>query len=143
MTENKAKLTDARARSRLFVGVALAAAVAHTANAQSPAPANPVGTWRGTSTCLVRPSACHDEIVVYRITQVKADSLSVDALKIVNGQEDDMGLLACRVVPSSGKVACSIPHGVWYFTARGDSLTGELRLPDNTRFRAVRAIRSR
>jgi len=128
-----------------LLGIALATALAHTAIAQSlqMAPSTAVGTWRGTSTCLVRPSACHDEIVVYRITQVKADSLSVDALKIVNGQEDDMGLLACRVVPSSGKVACSIPHGVWYFTARGDSLTGELRLPDNTRFRAVRAIRSR
>ena len=127
-----------------IAGIALAGALAHTAIAQSPAPANPVGTWRGTSTCLVQPSACHDEVVVYRITQMKAvDSVSVDAFKIVNGQEDNMGLLTCRVAPGSGQLACSIPHGVWYFTARGDSLTGELRLPDKTRFREVRAIRSR
>ena len=127
-----------------IAGIALAGALAHTAIAQSPAPANPVGTWRGTSTCLVQPSACHDEVVVYRITQMKAvDSVSVDAFKIVNGQEDNMGLLTCRVAPASAQLACSIPHGVWYFTARGDSLTGELRLPDKTRFREVRAIRSR
>jgi len=126
-----------------LAGIALTGALAHTAIAQSPAPANPIGTWRGTSTCLVRPSACHDEVVVYRITQTKApDSISVDAFKIVNGQEDNMGLLACRLM-ARGQITCSIPHGVWYFTARGDSLTGELRLPDHTRFREVRAVRSR
>jgi len=119
-------------------------AEAHTAIPQSPTPTTPVGTWRGTSKCLVRPSACHDEVVVYRIKRLKAaDSASVDAFKIVNGKEDEMGLLGCRVMPGSGQLACSIPHGVWYFTPRGDSLTGELRLPDKTRFREVRAARSR
>jgi hypothetical protein len=45
---------------------------------------SPVGTWRGTSLCLVRPSSCNDEIVVYRIAPVNAkDSLTMDARKIV------------------------------------------------------------
>ena len=130
-----------------FAGAALASALAHSAMAQSPPQASaktPVGTWRGTSSCLVRPSACHDEIVVYRITRMKAaDSLSIDAFKIVGGEEQEMGVLGCQRVPKSGQVTCTIPHGVWRFTARNDSLTGELRLPDNTRFRDVRAVRAR
>ena len=133
-------------RSR-FAGIALAGALAHTAIAQSlvqqPAPTTPVGTWRGTSACLVRPSACNDEIVVYRITTMKAaDSVAVDARKIVHGEEQDMGVLGCRLVPLSGQLTCTIPQGVWQFRVRNDSLTGELRLPDNTRFREVRAIRA-
>ena len=90
----------------------------------------------------MRPSACHDEVVVYRIAQVgTGDSLSLDALKIVNGKEEDMGILGCAV--TNAQLVCTIPNGVWRFTVRGDSLTGELRLPDNTKFRDVRAMRAR
>src|SRR4029079_16009919 len=65
-----------------LTGVALAGALARAAIAQSPAqppaPIPPVGVWRGTSACLVRPSGCNDEIVVFRITQIKAaDSVAV------------------------------------------------------------------
>jgi hypothetical protein len=127
--------------------VALCAALAHTAIAQSPAqpPARitPVGTWRGSSVCLVRPSACNDEIVVYRITPMKnADSVALDARKIVRGEEQEMGVLACRLSPSSGRLTCTIPRGVWHFRVRDDSLTGELRLPDDSRFREVRTRRA-
>jgi hypothetical protein len=129
-----------------LTGVALASALAHTAIAQSPvqppAPISPVGTWRGASVCLVHPSACNDEVVVYRITPMKtADSLAVDARKIVRGEEQDMGVLGCRLVPTS-QLTCTIPQGVWHFRVHNDSLTGELRLPDNTRYREVRAIRA-
>ena len=128
-------------------GVALAVALARTAIAQSPAPSptstTPVGTWRGTSVCLVRPSACNDEMVVYRITPMKAaDSLAVDARKIVRGQEQDMGVLGCHLIGQSGQLTCTIPQGVWHFRVRNDSLTGELRLPDSTRFREVRTMRA-
>jgi hypothetical protein len=128
-------------------GVALASALATTANAQAaaqpPAPITPVGVWRGTSVCLVRPSACNDEIVVYRITAMKAaDSVAVDARKIVRDEEQDMGVLGCRLVPQRGELTCTLPQGVWHFSVRNDSLTGELRLVDNTRFREVRTIRA-
>ena len=130
-----------------LAGVALATVLAGIASAQSPAqpppPKTPVGTWGGASVCLVRPSACNDEIVVYRITPMKAaDSLAVDARKIVRGEEQEMGVLACRLVALSGQLTCTIPQGVWHFSVRKDSLTGELRLPDNTRYREVRAIRA-
>jgi len=41
------------------------------------------------------PSACHDEVVVYRIPQAAArNSVSLDARKIVDAQEEEMGGLA-------------------------------------------------
>lgn len=123
------------------------AVLAPAAGAQSPPKASttvtPVGVWRGTSVCLVRPSACNDEIVVYRITQMKAaDSLAMDARKIVRGEEQEMGVLGCRFAPPAGPITCTLPQGVWHFRVANDSLTGELRLPDNTRFRDVRTARA-
>ena len=123
---------------------AAACLLAHGACAQVPAAAsNPVGVWRGTSLCRVRPSPCNDESVVYRITRLNAsDSLSVDGRKIVNGQEVEMGVLGCRSAVSGAQLTCTMPNGVWRFTIRGDSLVGELRLPDNRKFRDVSTARS-
>jgi len=55
----------------------------------------------------------------------------------------DMGVLTCHHPAQSASLTCTMTNGVWRFTVRGDSLVGELRLPDNTRFRDVRAARSR
>ncbi|MCA1837500.1 MAG: hypothetical protein LC674_01580, partial [Actinobacteria bacterium] len=56
----------------LLVSVAVATVFVRDARAQAPVSASQLatalGTWRGTSVCLVRPSSCHDEVVVYRIT---------------------------------------------------------------------------
>ena len=78
------------ALAALVAGLALASPLVRSAAAQSPAkprtPASPTGVWRGVSVCLVRPSPCNDEIVVYRITSTKTtDSLTLDARKIVRG----------------------------------------------------------
>ena len=125
---------------------ALALCAARSSAAQSPqpaAPATPLGVWRGTSACLVRPSACNDEVVVYRITSMNApDSVAIDGRRIVSGEEQEMGVLGCRFAPQTGQLTCAMPQGVWNFRVRNDSLTGELRLPDNTRFREVRTVRA-
>ena len=127
-----------------IITFAAACLLARGAFAQVPAAtSNPVGVWRGTSLCRVRPSPCNDESVVYRITRLNAsDSLSVDARKIVNGQEVEMGVLGCRSAASGAQVTCTMPNGVWRFTIRSDSLVGELRLPDNRKFRDVSTARS-
>ena len=104
---------------------------------------NPVGVWRGVSLCLVRPSACNDEVVVYRITRTKeASGLTMDARKIVHGREEEMGVLSCRFAPPDGPLTCAMGQGTWLFRMRNDSLVGELRLRDNTKFRDVRTVRS-
>jgi hypothetical protein len=129
-----------------LAAVAVASLFAVAASAQSPAQrpaaATPVGIWRGTSSCLVRPSSCNDEVVVYRITRMKSpDSVAMDGRRIVRGEEQEMGVLTCRLMPPTG-LTCTIPQGVWHFSARNDSLVGELRLPDNTKFRDVRTMRA-
>jgi hypothetical protein len=129
----------------IVVGLAVAALGGRTAFAQIPAPAaTPVGVWRGTSTCQVHPSPCHDEIVVYRITPAKPpDSVSIDARKVVNGQEEEMGVIACRFTAASAALTCPLKNGVWRFVIRGDSLTGDLSHLDNKKYRDVRTARSR
>jgi len=129
-----------------LVALVVLVVLARRAPAQAVAGAgNAVGVWRGISSCQVRPSACNDEIVVYRITRAKAnDSVSMDARKIVHAREEDMGVLACRLGAGGASFSCALPNGaVWRFTIRRDSLVGELRLPDSTKYRDVRAARSR
>ena len=129
-----------------LTGLAIVSLLARGAGAQSPsqpAAMTPVGTWRGTSVCLVRPSSCNDEVVVYRIAHTSAaDSLTVDARKIIRGEEQEMGVLSCRFTSPNASLTCSIPQGTWQFRVRNDSLVGELLLPDKTKFRDVRAIRA-
>ncbi|PYP81052.1 MAG: hypothetical protein DMD35_03190 [Gemmatimonadetes bacterium] len=115
--------------------------LARSAHGQTPSAANPVGVWRGTSSCTVRPSPCKDEIAVYRITRTTHDSVSLDARKLVGGREEAMGVLACLAAPR-GQITCTMPNGVWHFTIRRDSLVGELRLMNDTKYRDVRAARS-
>lgn len=129
---------------RVLVAFAAAFVIAGSVYAQAPVAVDPAGVWRGTSLCTVHPSACHDEIVVYRITREKTrDSLSIDARKIVNGQEEKMGIIGCRATAQGSKLTCTMPNGIWGFTIRVDSLVGELRLPNKTKFRDVRTARSR
>ncbi|HYK45069.1 MAG TPA: hypothetical protein VEV83_07870, partial [Parafilimonas sp.] len=49
------------------------------------------GVWKGTSLCQVKPSACHDESVVYHISKKSANLYTIQANKIVNDAEVDMG----------------------------------------------------
>ena len=92
----------------------------------------------------VRPSACSDESVVFRITRTTArDSLALDGRKIVNGAEVEMGVLGRRLEAPSGRLTCPIPNAEWQFTIRGDSLVGELQLSDGTKVREVPTERSR
>lgn len=130
-----------------LIGLIVASWLVPEVGAQSPSQQSavtPVGVWRGTSMCLVRPSACHDEVVVYRIARTNAtDTVTIDAGKIVGGKEQEMGVLTCRFTSSNGSLICVIPRGTWRYRVSADSLVGELRQPDNTKFRDVRTTRGR
>src|SRR5258707_5438868 len=101
----KRSISPMSARTTI-IALAAGCLLARGAFAQVPATtSNPVGVWRGTSLCTVHPSACHDEVVVYRITRVNAtDSLSIDGRRIVNGQEVEMGVLGCRSATSGARI---------------------------------------
>jgi hypothetical protein len=129
-----------------LLAIALVSLIARVAPAQLIAApdASPLGTWRGTSACVARPAGCEDELVVYRIALKGAnDSLAVDARKVVDGREENTGLLACSLNASRAFITCAIPDGKWRFTVRHDSLVGQLRLRDGTWSRDVHAVRSR
>ena len=70
------------------------------------------------------------------------DSVSIDARKLVGGTEEEMGVLTCHVGPSAATLTCVMPQGTWRFVVHRDSLVGELRLPDNTKFRDVKTARA-
>ncbi len=107
---------------------------------------SPVGKWRGESLCTVKPSACHDETVVYEITAPdanKKDLLVWKADKIVNGEQQNMGTLDCTYASDTHTVTCDMPgKGVWSLTINGYTMTGTLKLSDGTLFRKVTAKRA-
>jgi hypothetical protein len=103
---------------------------------------NVTGTWHGSSRCLVTPSACHNEEVVYHFAPI-AGGWSVNANKIVDGKEEPMGELTCT---STGPDAIRCPvegKGAFAFQIAGDHMNGELVLTDGTKFRTIAAQRVR
>ena len=105
--------------------VALLSLAFAAAASQSQSAPDAVGTWRGTSLCLVRPSPCNDERVVYRITRIgTGDTLSLDARKIVNGTEEEMGVLACLFARAAHGVTCTMANGNWVATYQTMLLDG-------------------
>jgi len=85
-----------------------------------------VGTWKGSSICQVKNSPCHDESVVYHISKkLGLDSFSVNASKIVNGAEDEMGILPFFYNEKT-KQFSSTAYGTWTFNLEGNKLEGTL-----------------
>jgi hypothetical protein len=117
---------------------------ANTATAQK-TNAIVLGKWKGESLCTVKPSACHDETVVYEITAPGGpkDHLVWKADKIVDGKQVNMGSLDCKYAYESHTITCDMPgRGVWSLTVDGDVMTGTLKLSDGTVFRKVSAKRA-
>jgi hypothetical protein len=105
--------------------------------------ANPLGTWRGSSRCVIRNSSCSDEIIVYRVSQEsRRDSLFIDARNVVDGREGAANVLRCQLNAARAYITCSVPNGKWRMTVRRDSLVGQFRLRDGTWVRDVHAVRS-
>ena len=105
-----------------------------------------LGKWEGESLCTVKPSACHDETVVYEFSAAgdSKDHVVVNADKIVDGKALNMGTLDCKYADDRHTITCDLPgRGVWRFTADGDAMTGTLKLSDGTVFRKVTAKRAK
>ncbi len=51
------------------------------------------GTWEGSSLCQVKPSACRDEHVVYKIISSRPRRYRIDAYKLVAGKPSFMGAI--------------------------------------------------
>lgn len=86
-----------------------------------------VGTWKGTSICQIKNSPCHDETVVYRISKTKGvDTFYIDAGKIVNGVEEEMGILPCNYNIKTNQLNSTAYNGIWNFNIETAKIEGTL-----------------
>ena len=87
-----------------------------------------VGTWKGTSICQVKNSPCHDETVVYHISPAKTPGeYIINANKIVNGAEEEMGILTGTYdSPTHLLTAHFRANDLWEFKITGGLMDGTL-----------------
>lgn len=87
------------------------------------------GVWKGTSLCQVKNSPCHDEVVVYYISKDSTGkSYKMNANKVVNGKEVDMGPLSFTY-DDRQKVFVSVDSersAKWEFKVTGNEMKGTL-----------------
>jgi len=107
-----------------------------------------LGSWEGDSKCTVPDSPCHDEHVLFQITEDKKNlfQLNLDAYKMVEGNPEFMGTLACSYESKSGALSCTSStkeKDDWEFHVMGDAMSGRLMLNDGkTLYRRVTLHRS-
>jgi hypothetical protein len=86
-----------------------------------------VGTWKGTSVCQVKNSPCHDETVIYRISKNSGvDTFYINANKIVNSVEEEMGILPCIYNERKNQLISTAYNGIWTFDIETAKLEGTL-----------------
>jgi len=96
------------------------------------------GNWTGESICMIKNSPCHDEHVIYHISQPDSNGkLQISADKVVNGQAENMGTLDCIFDKKASTVTCSMNNGLWEFSVSGKKMEGTLKLKDGTLFRRI------
>jgi hypothetical protein len=96
------------------------------------------GIWKGTSLCQVKNSPCHDETVVYYITQsATANVYTLKANKIVNGVEEEMGNLDFVYDTFRQTLTCNMKdrqqrEAVWTFAIKDKHISGTLIIGGST-----------
>lgn len=101
-------------------------------------PSGIAGTWRGESICTIRDSPCHDEKVIYHISEPdQSGDLKLRADKVVNGQPEDMGTLDCNFDSKARKLICKMTNGTWEFAVTGTTMKGTLKLSDGRLYRNI------
>ena len=128
----------------LYIMLALSAILQHLPGyAQQTTTDKIEGTWKGTSICQQKYSACHDENVVYHISKKAANLYTMQASKIVNGEEEDMGTFDSAVYDATKQTLSftmkdnQARNPVWLFKIDGVQMHGTLTINGNTLFRIV------
>jgi hypothetical protein len=137
------KLTS-RLTSLMIAGILTANinSKAQSGNALPAADSSFYGTWKGSSICQIKSSPCRDETVVYYISKsVKQNLIEVRANKIVNGAEDEMGIIEFRYDPSTEEIiSVSQPNSVWKFKRNNNTLSGTL-MDNGKLYRIIQLIK--
>jgi hypothetical protein len=107
------------------------------------------GDWTGTSLCtdLKALPACHDEQVIYHITEVREDLVHLAADKVVDGKPESMGEFDMKrdgthlINEGSDRQDRKF---VWDFEVKGDKIEGVLKMmPGDRIVRKVAVTRKR
>lgn len=117
-----------------MIGIALLVAAAST---------DPIsGIWEGSSLCQVKPSACNDEHVVYKIIKSRSRGYRIDAYKLVAGKRSFMG--AIDVVLDAAGAGLDGPvmsggqqRGQLHLTLEGTHLSGRMILANGVLYRLI------
>lgn len=98
-----------------------------------------IGDWHGESSCVVKPSGCHDEDSLYHVAQLKEKPgwFSLKADKIVDGKPVTMGVSECSYDREKHSLQCSLPSGMFQLEVQGNHMQGTMRLPDGTLWRKL------
>ena len=98
-----------------------------------------VGDWRGTSICVVRESACHDEVSLYHFATIADNphAVSLEANKIVDGKPVTMGTGNCQFDPAKLQIKCPLPSASLIFQISGNEMTGTMTLSNGTVWRKL------
>jgi hypothetical protein len=107
-----------------------------------------IGSWEGESKCMVANSPCHDEHVLYQITEDRKDpwQLSLDTYEVNDGTPEFMGTLNCQYDSKAGALSCTSStkeKDDWEFHTIGDTMAGRLLVDDGkTIYRRITLHRS-
>jgi len=100
------------------------------------------GTWRGSSVCQDKSSACHDEIAVYHASKTAGSNVyKLQMNKVVNGHETEMGPLNFTY-DNTMKTLTAIDtfrgtKHTWSFKLNGNTMHGTLTVNNNQVFRVI------
>lgn len=125
---------------RLSVPLALAIMTMFSARSLAAEAPNLAGTWRGESVCTTDGTACHNEIVVYYISDLpnQPDHVRIQADKIVNGKPITMGTAEWQYDRVQNALEWRAPRQTWLLKVTGSRIDGTLRLADGTVLRKMR-----
>jgi hypothetical protein len=122
-----------------FVATAVGACLGQSANPKAVGDVDVqiAGTWRGNSVCLVKGSACHDEVNVYRFSKLagRSGAFSVTASKVTADKEIVMGSGQWTYDASKHVVESKAPS--IRMAVDGNRMEGDLTLADGTVYRHI------
>ena len=101
------------------------------------------GVWKGSSICQIKESPCHDEVVVYYVTEEpEHEVFQIKMNKVVNGADETMGVLDCKAAPARDALDCR-PNDctTWSLKLDKDVLNGTL-LYKGQLYRKIRMTRA-
>ena len=128
-----------------FPAILVLAALAIAFVASRASTVSPItGTWRGASECVQTTSPCHDEVNVYRFTEIpgKPNAFSGTASKIVDGKEIQIGTLEWTFDPQWHALEAEASGNTFHLVVMGNRLEGTLKTPDKVIYRRIHLQRA-